>query len=97
MIKKITFIDKPLFIKIKPICLYENSTFKKYKNPPKIILAEYKYIAFLNVYLILLYPKLTINITKLIIILYKKSINELVFINKKIILTPPMNDPNIIL
>ena len=47
--KNIKLTDKPLFIKIKPTCVYENSIFKKYRKPPNIILAEYKNIKFFNV------------------------------------------------
>ena len=95
--KNIKLILSPLLINIIPTCLYENSIFIKYKNPPSIMLAMYKYNKFTNVYFMLLNLKVIKHINILIIIFNIKSIILFILKNSNNILNPPTNDPNSIL
>jgi len=64
-----------------PLLLYENSMFIKYSPPPRMMLERYKYIMFLVVYLMFLYPNEVIFIMMLIIILRKNNCVDVMFIN----------------
>ena len=72
----------------------ENSRFKQYRKPPKIILTKYKYRVFLINSLILVMPKEIIIIISDIITFNKNKVIEFNFRKRKKILNAPKNDAN---